>query len=409
MSNTLLSNELSPTPEKTIVIVRYGELSLKSKGVRERYEQILKNNIEQMLDFYHIPYSKVWRDFGRIFVETKSPEAPEIVARVFGVVSVSSAYACSSKKEDITSLCATVGEKIIRAGDTFAIRARRAGNHSFTSNEIAAECGDAVWNQLINAGKVPVVDLTNPDKTIFVEVRQTHAYVYFEAVKGPGGFPTGTQGKMAVLLSGGIDSPVAAWLMMKRGIEVIPIFFDNGSYMNSIAFEKAVENAKALFSWAPGRRHKMYRVYHQDYMQQMMQTCHPKNICLMCKRSMFKIAGEIMKKEGACGIITGSSLGQVASQTSENMMSETYKLCLPLYHPLIAFDKQEIVDIAQKIGTFENSIRSNGEKECLAVPEKPEVKALLTAAVDEEQRFCFNLEEEIQKAVLNAEIIEIKL
>jgi len=129
----------------------------------------------------------------------------------------------------------------------------------------------------------------------------------------------------------------------------------------------------------------------------------------MCKRSMFKIAGEIMKKEGACGIISGSSLGQVASQTSENMMSETYGLCLPLYHPLIAFDKQEIIDIAQKIGTFENSIRSNGERECLAVPEKPEVKALLTAAVDEEQRFCFNLDEEIQKAVLNAEVIEIKL
>jgi thiamine biosynthesis protein ThiI len=408
MSDTLFPNP-SPLPEKTVVIVRYGELSLKSKGVRDRYEQILKNNIGQMLDFHHISYSKVWRDFGRIFVETTSPQAPEIIARVFGVVSVSSAYVCPSKKEDITSLCAAVGEKMIQTGDTFAIRARRSGNHSFTSNDIAAECGDAVWNQLTHVGKIPAVDLTHPDKTIFVEVRQTSAYVYFEAVKGPGGFPSGTQGKMTVLLSGGIDSPVAAWLMMKRGIDIIPIFFDNGEYMNSIAFEKAVENAKTLFSWAPGRRHKMYRVYHQDYMKQMMQTCRPKNICLMCKRSMFKIAGEIMKKEGAFGIITGSSLGQVASQTSENMMSETYGLSLPLYHPLIAFDKQEIVDMAQKIGTFENSIRSNGEKECLAVPQKPEVKALLTAAVDEEQRFCFNLDDEIQKAVLNAEIIEIKL
>jgi thiamine biosynthesis protein ThiI len=179
--------------------------------------------------------------------------------------------------------------------------------------------------------------------------------------------------------------------------------------MNAIAFEKALENAKTLFSWAPGRKHKMYRVYHQEYMTQMMRTCHPKNICLMCKRSMFKIAGEIMKKEGACGIITGNSLGQVASQTSENMMSETYGLCLPLYHPLIAFDKQEIVDLAQKIGTYETSIRSNGEKECSAVPEKPEVKAVLTAAVDEEQRFGFDLEDVIQKTVLSAEIIEIKL
>ncbi|MCL2863456.1 MAG: tRNA 4-thiouridine(8) synthase ThiI [Methanimicrococcus sp.] len=394
--------------KKTILIVRYGELSLKSKGVRDRYEQILKNNIQQMLDYCGVSYSQVQRDFGRIFVYTEDAGAAAAISRVFGVVSVSWAYVCSSVPEDITSLCAEVGAAYINAGETFAVRARRTGNHDFKSNDIAKECGDAIWTQLEATGKPPAVDLKNPDKEVFVEVRQKLSYVYFDTIKGPGGFPTGTQSKMVVLLSGGIDSPVAAWLMMKRGVEIIPVFIDNEVYGNPIGTEKAIENAKALFRWMPGRKHKIYRIRHGEYMKKMMAAASPKNICLLCKRSMFKTAGAVMIKEHASGIITGSSLGQVASQTAENMLCETYGLNLPLYHPLIAFDKQEIVDIAQKIGTFDISIRSNGEKECLAVPDKPEVKALLTAAVDEEKKMDFDLDELIQKMVDEAEIIEVK-
>ncbi|MDV0447116.1 putative tRNA sulfurtransferase [Methanosarcinaceae archaeon Ag5] len=395
-----------PVPEKSIVIVRYGELSLKSRGVRDRYEEILKMNIHAMLKANDVPFSGIRRDYGRIFVETQSPQAPEIIARVFGVVSVSPAYVCASVPEEITSLCAAVSVSKIRDGDTYAVRARRNGNHSFSSNEIARLCGDAIWEKLTDSGKTPAVDLTNPDKEIFIEVRQSQSYVYFDSVKGPGGFPTGTQGKMVVLLSGGIDSPVAAWLMMKRGLDIIPVFFDNSPYMSPIALEKALDNAKVLFSWMPGRKHKVYRVKNGEYMTSMMETCHQKNICLMCKRFMFRVGGEIMKMTGASGIISGSSLGQVASQTAENMLSETYGLCLPLYHPLIAFDKQEIIEIAQKIGTFDNSIRSSDEKECSAVPEKPEVKAKLTTALDEEERFNFNLNGLIQKLAREAEVIE---
>ena len=395
------------TVSQTIVIVRYGELSLKSKGVRDRYEQILKNNIQQMLNYHGVSFSKIQRDFGRIFIHSDDERAAEIAALVFGVVSVSSAAVCKSNPAEITKLCADIGEEMILDGESFAVRARRSGNHAFTSNDIAKKCGDTIWERLINSGKTPKVDLTNPDKEIFVEVRQSDSYVYIDSIKGPGGFPTGTQGKMVVLLSGGIDSPVAAWLMMKRGIEIIPIFFDNSPYAGSLGVVKAIENAKSLFTWMPGRRQKIYRIKNGDYMEKMMQTTGPKNICLMCKRFMFRIAGAVMEKENASGIITGSSLGQVASQTAENMISEIYGLSLPLYHPLLAFDKQEIIDIAQKIGTFETSIRSNGEKECLAVPEKPEVKASLTAAVLEEEKFTFNIDQMIEKTVREAEIIEI--
>ena len=397
-----------PGYKKTILIVRYGELSLKSKGVRDRYEQILKNNIQQMLDYCGVSYLRVQRDFGRIFVHTEDANAAAAISRVFGVVSVSPAYTCASVPEEITSLCAAVSAVSIGSDDTFAVRARRSGNHPFTSNDIAKECGDAIWNQLVKNGQTPAVDLKNPDKEIFVEVRQQQSYIYFDTLKGPGGFPTGTQSKMVVLLSGGIDSPVAAWLMMKRGVEIIPVFFDNEEYGNPVSAEKAIENANALLKWMPGRKHKIYRIRHGEYMKKMMSSVHPKNVCLLCKRSMFKTAGAVMKKEGASGIITGSSLGQVASQTAENMLSETYGLSLPLYHPLIALDKQEIVDIAQKIGTFDISIRSSGEKECLAVPDKPEVKALLTAAADEEKKMDFDIDALIQKMVEDAEIIEVK-
>lgn len=396
-----------PEREKTIVIVRYGELSLKSKGVRDRYEQILKNNIQQMLDYHGVSFSRIQRDFGRIFIHSADPKAVEKAALVFGVVSVSAACVCSSQPEEITALCADIGEKMIADGESFAVRARRSGNHAFSSNEMARQCGDAIWHRLEACGKTPVVDLTHPDREIFAEIRQNQTYIYSDSVAGPGGFPTGTQGKMVVLLSGGIDSPVAAWLMMKRGIEIIPVFFDNEQYAGSASAGKALENAENLFSWTPGRRQKIYRIKNGAYMEKMMQTTGPKNICLMCKRFMFRVAGAVMEKEKASGIITGSSLGQVASQTAENMLSEIYGLSLPLYHPLLAFDKQEIVDLARKIGTFDVSVRSNGEKECLAVPEKPEVKALLSAAADEEKKLAFDIEDMVEKTVADAEIIEV--
>lgn len=394
-------------PRKNILIVRYGELSLKSKGVRDNYEETLKNNIRAMLDFRGVAYESVRRDYGRIFTtltpETNIDDAVEAVARVFGVVSVSPARTCASEKEAIAGMCARVATEedteetdgaekepensahgLIRPGETFAVRARRTGNHPFTSNEIARECGDAVWAALREKGIEPRVDLTAPDKEIFIEIRQKESYIYTKTVPGPGGLPIGTQGKMTALLSGGIDSPVAVWLMMKRGVDVIPVFMDNGPYAGTGTFDRVMDNAKVLFSWAPGRRHYLYSVPHAEYMEQVIEKCSLKSRCLMCKRSMFKAADGIRKKINGSGVITGSSLGQVASQTAANMEAEIYGLSIPLYHPLLAYDKQEIIDIARKIGTFDISIRPSDGPDCTIVPEKPEVKAAIDLAVKEE-------------------------
>ncbi|MDD4248809.1 MAG: tRNA 4-thiouridine(8) synthase ThiI [Methanosarcina sp.] len=370
--------------QANVVIVRYGELALKSTGVRNWYEKILMKNIAAMLDSRSIPYSLIRREWGRIFIETTDSRAAGAAADVFGVVSTSSALITEPDLESAARTCALLGTRLIREGESFAIRARRSGNHSFTSADLGRNCGDAVWNALEKEGINPKVDLSSPDKEIFVEIRQNLAYVYLETVKGVGGLPLGTQGSMVVLMSGGIDSPVAAWLMMKRGVMIIPVYCNTSPYAGDTAKERAFDCIRQLQAWAPGYQFTTYELPHGLNLQAFIETCDRKNTCLLCKRMMYREAYEVMKKEGASGIITGSSLGQVASQTAANMHAEIYQLAIPIYHPLIAFDKSEIVDLARRIGTYDISIRPAGG--CTAVPERPEVKANYDLIVLEEKK-----------------------
>jgi thiamine biosynthesis protein ThiI len=368
-----------------IVIIRYGELALKSTGVRNWYEKILMKNIEAMLNSRGIPYSQIRREWGRIFIETNDPQAAEAAADVFGIVSTSPAVTAEPSLEDAARVCARLAQGHIQEGETFAIRARRSGNHSFSSADIGRTCGDAVWIALEKEGKTPKVNLTSPDKEIFVEMRQTFAYIYLKTFKGVGGLPLGTQGAMVVLMSGGLDSPVAAWLMMKRGVMIIPVYCNNSPYTQSEARERAFDCIRQLQKWAPGHQFKTYEIPHGPNLKTFIDICNRKNTCLLCKRTMYREAFEVMKKEGASGIITGSSLGQVASQTAANMYAEIYQLAIPIYHPLIALDKTEIMDIARRIGTYDISNRPAGS--CAAVPERPEIGANYDLIVLEEEKF----------------------
>ena len=367
-----------------VVIVRYGELALKSPGVRNWYEKILIKNIAAMLDSRGIPYSLMRREWGRIFIETTYARASVAAADVFGVVSTSPALITEPDLESAAETCALLGKDLILEGESFAIRARRSGNHSFSSADIGRNCGDAVWSMLESEGKRPRVDLSSPDREIFVEMRQNLAYIYLETIKGVGGLPLGTQGNMVVLMSGGLDSPVAAWLMMKRGVMITPVYCNNSPYAEDAAKERAFDCIRQLQTWAPGHQFTTYEIPHGPNLRSFIESCDRKNTCLLCKRMMYRKAHEVMKKEGASGIITGSSLGQVASQTAANMHAEIYQLAIPIYHPLIAFDKNEIVDIARRIGTYDISTRPAGV--CAAVPEHPEVKANYDLIVLEEKR-----------------------
>ncbi|TAH76685.1 MAG: tRNA 4-thiouridine(8) synthase ThiI [Methanosarcina mazei] len=397
------TNNTGSEKETNVVIVRYGELALKSPGVRNWYEKILMKNIAAMLDSKNIPYSLMRREWGRIFIETTDPRAAGAAADVFGVVSTSSALITKPELDSAAETCAFLGKKIIQEGESFAIRARRSGNHSFSSADIGRACGDAVWNMLESEGKHPKVNLGSPDREIFVEMRQNLAYVYLETVKGVGGLPLGTQGKMVVLMSGGLDSPVAAWLMMKRGVMIIPVYCNTSPYAENAAKERAYDCIRQLQTWAPGHQFTTYEIPHGPNLRSFIEMCDRKNTCLLCKRMMYREAYEIMKKEGASGIITGSSLGQVASQTAANMHAEIYQLAIPIYHPLIAFDKSEIIDIARKIGTYDISTRSAGS--CTAVPERPEVKANYDLIVLEEKRL--DIENMVSEALKAAKVLKL--
>lgn len=386
-----------------VIIVRYGELALKSQGVRNWYERVLVTNIAAMLDSRGIEYSRIRREWGRIFIETTDARAAGAAADVFGVVSTSPAVTAEPVLESAAGVCAALGLRLIREGDSFAIRARRSGNHPFSSAEIGKTCGDAVWNALEKEGKKPRVDLSSPDKEIFVEMRQKLAYVYLETVPGVGGLPLGTQGSMVVLMSGGLDSPVAAWLMMKRGVMIIPVYCDGSPYAEDAARERAFDCVRQLQTWAPGHQFTTYDLPHGSNLRAFIDTCDRKNTCLLCKRMMYREAYEVMKKEGASGVITGSSLGQVASQTAANMYAEIYQLAVPVYHPLIAFDKSEIVDIARRIGTYDISTRPAGS--CAAVPEHPEVKAKYDLILLEEKKL--DIETMVQKAFSAAKIYHL--
>ncbi len=388
-----------------IIIVRYGELALKSTGVRNWYEKTLVNNISVMLEHRGIPYSRIMREWGRIFIETDDMRAAKAAADVFGVVSTSFAHVADATIESAGALCAKLADSFVVEGQSFAIRARRTGNHSFSSRDIGMGCGDAVWSMLESKGITPSVDLSNPDREIFVEMRQSKAYVFTEAVKGVGGLPMGTQGKMISLISGGIDSPVSTWLLMKRGVEIVHVYCNNSPYNEDPAHKRTMDCIKALQEWCPSHPFKVYEVPNGSNLGIFIDKCSRNKTCLLCKRTMYRIAAEVMKKEGASGIVTGSSLGQVASQTAANMHAEIHGLCLPIYHPLIGLDKNEIIDIARKIGTFDISIQPAGS--CAAVPMYPEVKAGFDSLLVEEEKI--DIDELVRKSVEKARVTNLDI
>ncbi len=361
-----------------VILVRYDEIALKSKKVRTRYEQILVKNISSMLNADGCKYSAITREMGRVFIHSEDADALKSAVKVFGVVSASPVYACEPTLESASELCSEAAGNI-QEGQAFAIRARRAGNHDFTSRDIAVACGNAV----LELDKNIRVDLDNPDVEIFVEIRQKRAYVFTGSIKGVGGLPLGTQGKMVALISGGIDSPVAAWLMMKRGCEIVPLYLNNEPFSDGTTRDRAMNCIDALQKWSPQKKFTLYEAPHGENLLAFLNNCDNRLNCVLCRRMMYRIASEVLKLEGAHGIITGSSLGQVASQTSQNMLAEMYGMEYPVYHPLIGLDKLEITELARKIGSFEPSTKP--ATCCMASPEYPSTAAKLEEVVKAEK------------------------
>ena len=372
-----------------LIIARYGEIGIKSPKIRSRFERKLVKNIKATFE------CEVERNQGRIYIFPKDfEEGIEKLNRVFGVVSYSPATSTHANYEDIDETLGQytrnlISEGLIDENTKFAIKCRRVGTHEFTSQEMAAHCGGVVRNVVLAP-----VDLTNPDLTIFVEIRDDDAYIFHEKIRGPGGLPLGTQGKVVVLLSSGIDSPVAAYLMMKRGCEVIALHCNNDPFSG----QKVTENFNLLVDqlniYAKGTPIKKRVIDYGEYLTVAKQKAPEKMTCVLCKSGMYRIAEKLAVKFGADAIVDGSSVGQVASQTLSNILATRYGVDMPILSPLIGLDKEEITKIAKDIGTFEISKIDDGG--CSAVPRYPETHADLERV----KKACedMNQNEEVERA-----------
>ena len=375
-----------------LIIARYGEIGLKSPKIRSRFERKLVKNIKATFD------CEVDRNQGRIYIFPKNfEEGIDKLNRVFGVVSYSPATSTYANYEDIDEILRQytkdlMAEGILDENTKFAIKCRRVGTHDFTSQEMAAHCGGVVRDVVLAP-----VDLTNPDLTIFVEIRDDDAYIYHEKIKGPGGLPLGTQGKVVVLLSSGIDSPVAAYLMMKRGCEVIALHCNNDPFSGPKVTELFNQLVDQLNLYAKGVPIKKRVIDYGEYLQAAKENAPEKMTCVLCKSGMYHIAEKLAQKLGADAIVDGSSVGQVASQTLSNILATRYGVEMPILSPLIGLDKEEITAIAKEIGTFEISKIDDGG--CSAVPKYPETRADLERV----KQACeaMNQDVEVQRAFEN--------
>lgn len=372
------------------ILVSYGEIALKGRYVRGRLERSLVSHIDFMLKRHgYDPEST--RRYGRIYVDNVPNEAAEIVSRVFGVVNVMPSTETGNDFESVLNQIHAEGKAEIKPGQSFAVRAKVVGDHPFGSQDVAVKAGALVLEALREEGVH--VNLTAPDVTLYAEVREHAAFVYSRIIRGVKGLPYASQGRAVSLFSGGIDSPVSTWLIMKRGVETVPLFMDQRPHVGESYIARAKESFNAIASYVPRRDFKLMAAPMGKVMDRILEAENKRFTCIMCKRSMYRIASQYAEKVGGKAIITGESLGQVASQTLSNLFVLDHASSVPVLRPVIGLDKVEIEDIARDIGTYK--ITATTVNGCTAVPSNPATRSRLKVIEE--------LEEELGLAEVCAE------
>jgi thiamine biosynthesis protein ThiI len=367
-------------PGETVVAIRYGELFLKSEPVKKRFIRILIDNIEKALREKGLVF-RIEHPRGRIIIHGEEPlTIATTVARVFGVVDTSVCIRTGSDPDDLARTVTTLAKKRLTQGMSFAVRAKREKKEGMSSPELAAFLGAEISRQIPGLW----VDLDHPEYELFVEVRSIGGLICDQRFHAPGGLPYGTQGTVLALLSSGIDSPVAAWMMMKRGCIPRFLFFDAGSWSGGGVRDAARENFRRLSTWCPGHTLEMDMVPMGLLFERMEEReIPPRFRCVICKRFMYRIGSLHAADVDAVALVTGENLGQVASQTLSNLATISEAANIPVLRPLITRDKQEIVECGRKIGTFPGP---GGDLSCRAVPHKPSTGADLKKVKALEER-----------------------
>ncbi len=353
----------------SLILLRYGEIGLKGQN-RTYFCRKLRRNVRECLKANGLA-GRVWQEGQRLYLETDQlQEAVAAVQRVFGIVSLSPVFEVAADLGAIAQEAVSVAQKAgVGPTRSFCITAQRA-DKSFpaTSPQIERQVGAAVV-----AATGARVNLSQPDVEIGVEVQAGRALVFGETVAGPGGLPVGSQGRVVALLSSGIDSPVAIWLMLKRGCGVIPLHFST----NPAQTEQVLSIVETLNRYAYGWKLRPIILSHHEtvapILARLQEIRQERWACLLCKRAMLTKAAEVAEEMGAAALVTGDSLGQVASQTLSNLEVISYGIPKPILRPLIGLDKTEIMALARRIGSYEASTRQSHA--CPFLPDRPLTQA----------------------------------
>jgi thiamine biosynthesis protein ThiI len=369
MNIVMLMGEEKNPESSGIVLVRYGELFLKSEPVKRQFIGALLRNMSSALESEGLSFThEVHR--GRILVHGPEPERiADVLSRVFGVVEVAVCAFTPPEPERIADAALRLATQKLSPGMKFAVRARRQGVLGISSQELGALTGSRIFDAIGGL----TVDLESPDYEVFVELREFGGLVYDDPRPAPGGLPWGTQGPVISLLSSGIDSPVASWLMMKRGCVVEHLHFDGGVFAGADVKSTAMRHHATLSEWCRGYPFLLHICDAEFFYQALVEKVPPRYRCVLCKRFMFRVGSAVAERQEALALVTGDNLGQVASQTLSNLAAISGAACsTPVLRPLIANDKNETIALARKIGTFRQE--RQGDLGCRAVPGTPATK-----------------------------------
>ena len=386
-----------------ILIVKYGEIGVKGKN-RYIFENKLIKNVKNILK----PIGKfnVYKEYGRIYVDLDGYDYEEVVEevkKVFGIVGVCPDVRAEKDYNLLKELALKMLEEKIEQGyKSFKVDSRR-GDKDFklTSQEMSLDIGGYLVSQVKD--KI-AVDVRNPEVKIHCELRQNHVMVYSDTIPGYGGLPLGTNGRAMSLLSGGIDSPVASWMVAKRGMELECIHFHSFPFTSEKSQEKVRDLAQILAKYCG--RVRLHKVNMLEIQKSIGLNCKDEEMTIISRRFMMRIAERVAESRHCDALVTGESIGQVASQTIQGLTCTNASVKMPVFRPLIAMDKTEIIEVAQKIGTFETSILP--EEDCCTVfsPKKPVTKPKLDRIEKSENKL--DVEKLIQDAIDNIEVEDIE-
>ncbi len=389
---------------REIILVKNGELVLKGLN-RNSFEDVLIKNMKRHLS--DIGKLKFTKSQSTIMVEPESDEtdlddAAEALKRVFGIAALSRAAVCEKDINDIIKTAKNYLEDELLTAKTFKVEAKRSDKKfPLNSPQICRELG----GQILKAFHHLKVDVHNPDIVVTVEIRDRFAFVRGNNIKGAGGMPTGTSGRAAVLISGGIDSPVAAYMMAKRGIELISVHFASPPYTSELAEMKVMELLKKVAAYSGTIT--TYVVPFTEIQEAIRDYCPEDYFTLVMRRIMMKISEEIAKNQNCMALITGESVGQVASQTIYALGCTDNATNMPVFRPCIGMDKEEIIKISRNIDTFETSIQPYEDCCTVFTPKHPKTKPKVQDVIDAENKIP-NLDEMMKKAAETAKRVFIK-